>query len=257
MGVRLVGIVNVTPDSFSDGGRSFAPEDAYSAIIAQQRAGAEVVDVGAESTRPGAQPLSWQEEWKRLEPVLKLLPPKEERQFKLSLDSRHAETVERALAYGIEWINDVSGFSHAPMVRLAAGCGCKLVVMHSLGVPASREALMHPDADVVAEVLAFGRQRIAQLEGEGISRERIIFDVGVGFGKSAEQSVALMRGISAFRELGVGLLVGHSRKSFLPAWGLDVQDKDAATLEISRYLVAQGVDYLRVHDVRGHAELAA
>lgn len=249
MRTRLVGIVNVTPDSFSDGGRHFSARDAVAAIGALAKAGAAVVDVGAESTRPGAQALSWAEEWQRLEPVFAALP--KGRKVKLSLDSYHPQTVERALPH-IDWINDVTGFSDGLMVRLAAESACRVVVMHALTVPADAAVVLPPDADVIAELLAFGRRRIEALRKAGIDTARIIFDPGVGFGKTAAQSLRIVQEVAAFKALGVALLVGHSRKSFLKELGAD---RDAATLQVSRQLMAAGVDYLRVHDVAAHVAL--
>lgn len=254
-GARLVGIVNVTPDSFSDGGKAFMPKDAVAAIEEQRKAGAYAVDIGAESTRPGATSLSWPEEWSRLRPVFEVMPKDYGRQVKLSIDSRHPQTVQQALEYGMAWINDVSGFSDDMMVRVASQSQCKVIVMHSLTVPADPSVVFPPKTDVVKEVLAFGKLRIRNLVDAGIGKDRIIFDPGVGFGKTADQSVRLLRSITDFRELGVELLVGHSRKSFLSAWGSKAGDRDAATLEVSRFLAISGVDYLRVHDVAGHAAL--
>lgn len=251
---QLVAIVNITPDSFSDGGQAFSPLAALKAIEGHIEAGAHVVDVGAESTRPGAESLAWEEEWNRLEPVAMHLAGAVQGRAIISVDTRHANTVRSILPYGISWVNDVSGFSDPDMVDAVAGSDCRLVVMHSLTVPANQAVVMEEGCDVVAEVMDFAQRRIAALWAMGVGRERIIFDPGVGFGKTAEQSVALIKGISAFRALGVPLLVGHSRKSFLTAWG-GVRDRDLATLEVSRYLISQAVEYLRVHDVAAHVPL--
>ena len=253
---KLVAIINITPDSFSDGGDMFSPLAALNAIERAVAAGATVIDVGAESTRPGAQSLAWEEEWNRLEPVAMHMAGAVKGRAEISVDTRHAATVREILPYGISWVNDVSGFLNPDMVEVVVASQCRLVVMHSLTVPANSAIVLPADVDVVAEVLAFGQRRIAELWAAGIARERIIFDPGVGFGKTAEQSVALLKDIDIFHRLGVPLLVGHSRKSFLKAWDATL-DRDAATLEVSRYLVSQGVDYLRVHDVPAHAALRA
>lgn len=251
---KLVGIVNITPDSFSDGGDTFSPQAALAAVERLIRDGASVVDIGAESTRPGATPLSWEEEWNRLEPVVMHLAGAVQDKALVSIDTRHAQTVREVLPYGVHWINDVSGFTDPDIVEAVIQADCKLVVMHSLTVPANPEVVMPADCDVVAEVLAFAQGCITILEAVGIARERIIFDPGVGFGKTAVQSVALLRGIDAFRALGVPLFVGHSRKSFLSAWSGEA-DRDKATLEVSKYLISKGVEYLRVHDVAAHKAL--
>ncbi|NBX02754.1 MAG: dihydropteroate synthase [Alphaproteobacteria bacterium] len=248
---KLMGIVNVTPDSFSDGGNAFATEDALAAIEKLIADGADIIDIGAESTRPDATPLSQEEEWERLDGLFLLLP-KFAGKVVFSLDTRHAKTAKKAVSYGMPIINDVSGFSDPEMVKAVRNSSCKLVVMHSLSVPADKSIVLPENVDVVAEVLAWGRERIAALEAAGIARERIIFDPGIGFGKTAPQSLALVNGIERFAELGVPLLVGHSRKSFLAGIA---PDRDEATLAVSGYLALKKVDILRVHDVAAHRAL--
>jgi len=247
---KLVGILNITPDSFSDGGAFFRSQDALVHIKQLANDGAYIIDIGAESTRPGATPLSADEEWQRLEPVLKLLPQVNNVQF--SLDTRHAQTARKALAYNIHWINDVSGFSDLGMQQAVRNADCKLVVMHSLSVPADKNIVLSDSLDAVEEILGFAKHRIQELENAGIKRDRIIFDPGIGFGKTASQSWEIVRGIKRFEVLGVPLLVGHSRKSFLSSTSAD---RDAATLAVSRDLINQGVSYLRVHDVAAHARM--
>lgn len=245
---QLVGILNLTPDSFSDGGESFSPIDAVKTVCRHMEAGAEVLDIGAESTRPGATPIDSEEEWARLAPMLTVLPLGGDVQF--SVDTRHPETAERALDLGVDWINDVSGFSNPDMLAVVRDADCQLVVMHSLSVPADKNIVLPESVDPVQEVLHFARSRLKRLQNAGIDRDRIIFDPGIGFGKTVKQSRALIDRISEFHVLGVPLLVGHSRKSFLGEG-----DRDAATLAVSRQLIAAGVDYLRVHDVASHRAL--
>jgi 2-amino-4-hydroxy-6-hydroxymethyldihydropteridine diphosphokinase/dihydropteroate synthase len=243
----LVGIVNVTPDSFSDGGQNFAPEKAINAVLELIEQGASVVDIGAESTRPNATPISADEEWERLAPVLER---RAEFDALISVDTRHSQTAKKAIAAGVDWINDVSGFGAPDMVEAVKNADCKIVVMHSLSIPADKNVVLPEGCDVVAEVFGWALIRIKALENSGIKRERIIFDVGIGFGKIAAQSHELIKNIAKFKELGVALFVGHSRKSFLGA--NSVAEADQKTLEISRFLSAQGVDYLRVHNVQIH-----
>ena len=245
---KIVGILNLTPDSFSDGGQFFTPIAAIKHIMSLIAHGADVVDIGAESTRPGATPLTADEEWQRLEPVLKQLIAFPDIPF--SLDSRHAATVEKATAYGIAYINDVSGFGEHAMVAAVRKSSCKLIVMHSLTVPADKSVMMPESEDVVASLLAFAQKRIETLVAAGIAKERIIFDPGLGFGKSAAQSFTILRHIDQLKILSVALYIGHSRKSFLGA------DRDAATLALSQYLMEKHVGYIRVHDVAAHKQLA-
>ncbi len=245
--VELVAIVNLTPDSFSDGGKFADAAAALDALSRYIEDGATVIDIGAESTRPGATPVSAPEEWKRLEPVLSGLH--RIKGAAISVDTRHAETARRALDCGTDWINDVGGFSSPEMVAAVKNNHCRLVVMHSLSVPADTSITLPAGIDVAEALLGWARARIAALEAQGIARGRIVFDPGLGFGKTAEQSHAIVRDIKKFKALEVPILVGHSRKSFL---GKNI-DRDAATLSMSLALAAQGVDYLRVHDVAAHA----
>ncbi len=259
MRTQLIGILNLTPDSFSDGGQV---TDAAQAIERLIEDGADIIDIGAESTRPGATPLTPAQEWQRLEPVLhEVLPCFPQAVF--SLDTRHAETAARALSYPIHWINDVSGLADPAMVDAVRGSACKLVVMHSLTVPADPGRHLHEEADPVAELLHFARERSAELERQGIARERLIFDPGIGFGKTPLQSVEILRRIDELKACGMELLIGHSRKSFLklfssppPASGeTEWTGRDALTLGVSAYLYGKGIDYIRIHAVRPHAEL--
>jgi dihydropteroate synthase len=248
---KLVGIINVTPDSFSDGNRHFSPRDALAAIAKMAGDGADVIDIGAESTRPGATPLSYEEEWARLEPVLSELSSLS---LPWSVDTRHAATAQKALDLGAYWINDVSGFSDPAMIEAVKPYGCKLVVMHSLSVPADKAKILPADADVVAEVLVWAHTRIGYMTTQGIAKDRLIFDPGIGFGKTGPQSWHILESIDRFKELAVPILIGHSRKSFLAN---SEMNRDVATLEASRDLIIRQADYLRVHDVPAHRRLIA
>lgn len=248
---EIVAILNVTPDSFSDGGRNFSPQAAMNALAQFIRDGAHIIDIGAESTRPGAKPLTPAEEWQRLEPILTTLP---KTSVRFSVDTRHAENAEKALALGVHWINDVSGFSDPAMVAAVKSSDCKLVFMHSLTVPADLNIVMPESEDVMETLIRFATARIAALEAAGIARERIIFDPGIGFGKSAAQSLHIVNNIARFRVLGVPLFVGHSRKAFLTQLAVN---RDVATLVLSQQLAAHGVQYLRVHEVARHKQLLA
>lgn len=265
---NLVGILNITPDSFSDGG---AYLDTHSAVIQAEKMleqGAAIIDIGAESTRPGAMPLSPSEEWLRLEPVLRALPPSV--LSTVSIDTRHPQTAANALVFGVAWINDVSGFPQA-MIDIVRNSSCKIVVMHSLSVPADKTIVLPENVDVAAVVRDWFVEKLQQLEQQGISADRIIFDPGIGFGKTAAQSLELIRRAKELRVDGTALMFGHSRKSFLlchpevtrdPSWrqddkmdtpNLSIAERDEATCKVSAYLTTQGVDYLRVHNVAANA----
>lgn len=250
---QLVGIVNITPDSFSDGGQFFSPEKALQQIADLIKAGAEVIDIGAESTAPQAQPLNASDEWARLGPIiqslrdikkLSLIPPK------ISLDTRHSEIAMKALTMDVDWINDVSGLDDADMRNILAQSSADCVMMHHLAIPERRTHVLPRNQDPLKLVFDWAKSRIQLLETQGIPRERIIFDPGIGFGKMAEQSLLLIKHIQLFTTLGVRILVGHSRKTFLSLFtDMPFAERDIETTAMSIFLSNQPVDYLRVHNV--------
>ncbi len=253
---QLVGILNLTPDSFSDGGLYFSNKNAIRHLEKLVAEGADILDIGAESTRPGATPLVPEEEWERLRPIidyLKLHPSP----IPISLDTRNVATATKALESnaGIAWINDVSGFADPTMAALALRHKATLVVMHNLGVPADKNITLPEACNPVKEVLKWGKAKLAALMDAGISQSQIIFDPGIGFGKTAAQSLQIIDEISKFKVLGVPLLVGHSRKSFLDNFNnKEAKNREEKTHAISAYLAQQKVDYLRVHDIKGNKQ---
>lgn len=249
---HLVGILNITPDSFSDGGLYAGPESALARMKELAAAGAHVIDIGAESTRPGAMPLSPEEEWRRLEPVL--LRAKDSG-FRLSIDTRHPETARRALATGAaHWINDVSGAGDIRMIKAVADSEAKLVFMHNLGIPANPDSALPAGCDPVNAIYAWAEDKIAFCGKNGLAKDRLIFDPGIGFGKTAEQSWTLIRRAAEFKKLGVPVLTGHSRKSFLKFISdAPPAQRDIETHAVTAWLTLQNIDYLRVHDVAGNA----
>lgn len=254
---QLVGILNVTPDSFSDSGKFI---DVAAALLHAKKLiadGAEIIDIGAESTGPHAAAISEEIEWQRLEPVLKALMTDLSGMDiipKISVDTRHVSVAKKALALGVHFINDVSGLENTNMRQLIANETCDVVFMHHLTIPEDRSVFLPLHEDPVAAVYAWALKKILELEKNNISRERLIFDIGIGYGKTAEQSLALLKKIAVFKELGVRLLVGHSRKSFLTQFtSLPAEERDIETLILSLFLAKQEVDYLRVHNVGIHA----
>jgi dihydropteroate synthase len=167
----------------------------------------------------------------------------------LSLDTRHPDNAKRALDIGFGTINDVSGFNQRAMVDTVRGYSSKLIVMHSLSVPADKNIVMPDNIDVISELLHWTQARINQLIEANIARNRIIFDAGIGFGKTTAQSLDILARANELKTLGVPLYIGHSRKSCLG------EDRDTATFEWSQKLIASGTDYLRVHDVKSHKKL--
>ncbi len=247
---EIVGVLNLTLGSFSDGGSLRSQADVECSARRMIADGATVLDIGAESTRPGANPVSWQEEVERLESSLSVLSAlKRELHFKLSLDSRHPETVSWCLEkFPLDWINDVEGFSNPKMLEIAARSECDLVLMHSLGIPPRQDAVLPPDRDPIAELLAWGTERVGQLARSGISPRRIIFDPGIGFGKSPAQSLAIVLRARELNALATRLLMGHSRKRFLDLTGtIPASDRDLETALVTARIANSGVDYVRVH----------
>jgi 2-amino-4-hydroxy-6-hydroxymethyldihydropteridine diphosphokinase/dihydropteroate synthase len=261
---ELVGIVNLTEDSFSDGGRWLDPDRAIERATDLAKAGATVIDLGAESTRPGAKPISAAEEWRRLEPVLgELVARRSSAGPLLSVDTRHAATAARAAEAGANWLNDVTGFQDPAMIEVASRFDGDLVVMHSLVVPPVSGVTLPLDGDPLAFLLEWGRDRLATLSSRGVAVDRIILDPGIGFGKTAGQTIGIVGRIGELRELGARILVGHSRKSFLktlfarsetdPCW--NVADREHETFGMTVELARAAVDFIRVHDVVGNARV--
>lgn len=254
---ELVGILNVTQDSFSDGGQFNRPESLLQQAEQLVAAGATVLDIGAEATNPSATPLTPDEEWQRLQTVLPaLLQARSQFQITplISVDTRHPSTAKKALAMDVDWINDVSGLDDPEMRKLLVAGHARVVIMHHLGIPARKDCVLPLSQDPVEAVLDWGRNRIQQALDEGIAPEKMIFDPGIGFGKNATQSLLLLQHIGRFRELGIPLLVGHSRKSFFgllsPA---AAKDLDPETAALSWHLMKPPVRYLRVHNVAFHS----
>lgn len=250
---QLIGVVNVTPDSFSDGGLFLETDKAVQQALSLVYAGADIIDIGAESTAPHAKSLDAKIEWARLEPVLTALAAEKKRFLippKISIDTRHAEVAANALAFDIDWINDVTGFDDQAMQQVAANSKTDCVIMHHLSIPASRQHVLPRHQNPLTLIYEWAEKRLATLEKAGIARNRMIFDPGIGFGKVAEHSLALIKHINDFKKLGVRLLVGHSRKSLFSLFTHhDFSERDIETVTSAVYLANQSVDYLRVHNV--------
>ena len=251
-----MGVLNVTPDSFSDGGE----RESWSAIEphldAMIDAGVHIIDVGGESTRPGAQAISAETEWLRIESILRKLVIRRNAvplAPRISVDTYHADTARKALALGVDMINDVSGLSSPEMLELAKTSGADWIAMHSVSVPADSEQQLPMDSDSYRAVEQWLLERLESWDKAGLDLSRIIFDPGIGFGKNSFQSLQILRRADELRRHGLRLLVGHSRKSFLEhLTDGQILNKDLATLGVSLRLCEQGVDVLRVHNVPLH-----
>lgn len=245
-----MGILNLTGDSFSGDGRTFD-------LSATGLFDAHIWDLGAESTRPGAVAVGPEEEWRRLAPAMERLRElRSGRHFAplVSVDTRHAATAARAIEAGADILNDVSGLSDPRFNEILCSAECDYVLMHSLSVPADPQQILARDADPVREILAWSEAKLEVLERAGVARSRVILDPGIGFGKTAVQSMEIMKRIAEFHRLEVRLLVGHSRKSFLSQWTKEpFGERDPETLGISLALADRGVDIIRVHAPKLHA----
>lgn len=246
---KVMGILNVTPDSFSDGGRFLAPE----AALAQARAMAEaadVLDIGGESTRPGAAEVAVDEEVARTAPVIAALRDGG-LACPISIDTRKAVVARAALAAGAGIVNDVAAMSFDPeMASTVAESSAPVILMHALGTPATMQDDPRYE-NVLLDVYDFLKARIAVAEAAGIARDRIMVDPGIGFGKTAEHNLVLLRRLSLFHDLGVPVLLGASRKRFIGTIGQEsvAERRVAGSLAVALAGVAQGVQVVRVHDV--------
>jgi dihydropteroate synthase len=243
----VMGILNVTPDSFSDGGTHPDHDSALAAACDMVAAGAGIIDVGGESTRPGSAPVDAVEEAERVIGVVRSLS---KRGTCVSVDTRHAEVAVAALAAGAAIVNDVSGFSDPAMVRAAVGSDAGLVVMHMRGEPRTMQADPVYD-DVVAEVVEYLATRAGELVAAGVAPERISLDPGLGFGKTTAHDVELLRRLDELEALGFPVLVGASRKRFIgEITGVtEPRERVAGSIAVALDAVAKGATVVRVHDV--------
>ena len=246
---RLMGIVNVTPDSFSDGGQFDSATAAVEHALRLAEEGADILDLGGESTRPGATPVPLDEELRRVLPVVRDLA--RQTRVPISIDTHKAEVARQCLAAGAVIVNDISGLTFDPdMQRVCRESDCGVIVMHIQGTPQTMQADPRYD-NVVADVCHHFSRHLDDLEAAGIVRERIVLDPGIGFGKTAEHNLELLSHIASFHALGRPVLIGHSRKRFLKkVLGREVDERNAGTIGVSLALAAQGTDILRVHDVQ-------
>lgn len=245
---RIVGIVNVTPDSFSDGGRYVDPEAAVDLAMRLVDEGADIVELGGESSRPGATAVEAQEELHRVVPVLRRL--RAALAIPLAIDTYKPEVAQAVLDEGADLINDIYGVrGEGRLAEVVARAGAGLVIMHMKGTP--REMQISPRYDdVVGEVLAFLQDRVTFSEGVGVDPEAIIVDPGLGFGKRVEDNLALLRGLREFHRLGKPIMVGPSRKSFIgKVLDLPVGQRHEGTAACIAAAVLQGAAFVRVHEV--------
>jgi dihydropteroate synthase len=247
---RLMGVLNVTPDSFSDGGLHLRPEDAVARAEAMLQAGADILDIGGESTRPGAEPVPEAVERDRVLPVIAALRARGIA-APISIDTRNAAVARAAFAAGADLFNDVSALAHDPAsLAAAAKRGWPVCIMHAQGDPRTMQDAPAYD-NVVLDVADYLEARVAAAEAAGIPRARILVDPGIGFGKTVAHNLALIRGLAVLHGLGCGILFGASRKRFIGAVGgeQDPARRLPGSIAVALEALRQGAQVIRVHDV--------
>ena len=244
---KIMGIVNVTPDSFSDGGRHLAFEAAVAHARRLIEDGADMLDIGGESTRPGAAPVSEQEELDRVLPVIEKL---RDISIPISIDTYKTGVMRAALAAGASIVNDINALQSEGALEAVAKTTAAVCLMHKQGAPQNMQQQPHY-REIISEVSNFLRERISAAEAAGIARERLLIDPGFGFGKTLEHNLALLKNLQAFNLLDIPVLAGLSRKSMLGALtGREVGDRMAASVAAALIAVQRGASIVRVHDVR-------
>ena len=245
----IMGIVNVTPDSFSDGGKLVDQEDIVRHVSSMIDAGASIIDIGGESTRPFADPVAEEDELTRVIPAIKSIR-RQHKSIPISIDTTKSNVAQKALEAGADIINDISAFRFDPqMIDVAREYKSPIIIMHMQGTPSNMQ--VNPTYnDIISETIHFFQERINWLENNGILHSKIIIDPGIGFGKSLEHNLLILNNIEQYQCLECPVLIGHSRKSFISkVIDLRVDQRDQATAVISGILATKGVDILRVHDV--------
>jgi len=250
---KIMGILNVTPDSAYSGSRFYALDSAIAQGILLAQQGADILDIGGESTRPGATPVTLDEELNRVIPVITQLKTKIS--IPISIDTTKPEVAEHAIAAGATLINDVSGFRDPLMIKLAAQTNSDICVMHMQGNPETMQNMPSYPRGIITELLNWFEQKIEILLRHGISKNKIILDPGIGFGKTVADNLEILHNLPQFKELGFPVLLGLSRKSFMgKILGVSNNELLSATLAMNTIAIWSGVDYIRVHDVKEHKE---
>jgi len=245
---KIMGILNVTPDSFSDGGEFDSEASACLQAEAFVASGADIIDIGGESTRPFAKPVSEEEELQRVIPAIQAIRKKFS--IPISIDTTKAEVARQALAAGADIINDISALRKDPaMIELVQKTDVPVIIMHMKGTPGDMQVKPEYD-DVVQEIYEFFEERLSWLAEKGVDRRRITLDPGIGFGKKLSHNLSILKHLAIFKKLDCLLLLGHSRKRFIEdICGLAVGERDLPTAVVSALACQANVDIIRVHDV--------
>ncbi len=252
---KIMGILNVTPDSFFDGGKYIDTDRAVERALEMEKEGANIIDIGGESTRPFSEPVPLDEELKRVIPVIEKIRKKSD--IPISIDTRKSKVAEEALKRGANIVNDISGLRDDPeMVNVIKKFNAGCIIMHIRGTPKTMQENPYYE-DTVKEIKQELLERVNIALKTGIEKERIVIDPGIGFGKRVIDNLIILKDIDKFKELGFPLLIGHSRKSFIgKVLGKEnPEERLAGTLAVSSYLYLKKVDILRVHDVKETREV--
>ena len=244
---KIMGILNVTPDSFSDGGQFDSEASACSQAEALIVSGADILDIGGESTRPFAEPVSEEEELSRVVPAIRAI--RRSSSIPISIDTTKAEVARQALEAGANIINDISALrKDSDMLGLVQETSVPVIIMHMQGTPGDMQVKPHYD-NVVAEIIDFFQERLAWLTEQGVDPGRITIDPGIGFGKTLSHNLSILKHLAEFKSLGCPLLLGHSRKRFIAdITGLEPEERDLPTAVVSALAAGSGVDIIRVHN---------
>jgi dihydropteroate synthase len=244
---RVMGVLNLTPDSFSDGGSIVSPEEALDAVARMAEDGADFIDVGGESTRPGAEEVPEEEEARRVVPVVRAI--KRALAVRVSVDTMKANVAREALAAGADLVNDVSAFSDPAMPNVVRDARVPVIVMHMRGTPRTMQQDTGYD-DLLSSVIGFLRDRVQRALAAGIADDKILVDPGLGFGKSAAGNLRILRELRTLRSVGRPLVIGASRKSFIGSTlDLPVNDRLEGSLAVAAFAAWHGAHVIRAHDV--------
>lgn len=252
--MRLMGIINSTPDSFYEGGRDSSIDLAIRHALQMVDEGADLIDIGGESARPGSLPISESEELKRTLPIIAAL--RDHSPIPISIDTTKPAVARQALAAGATLINDINGFRDSEMVEVAVESDAELCLMHMLGTPKTMQIAPHYPDGLIPTLLQFFETQIEKLVSSGVDPKQIILDPGIGFGKTVDHCVEILLNIPTLKKLGFPLLIGLSRKSFISKIvGKPASELLSATIALNTIALRAGADLIRVHDVREHREL--
>ena len=245
----IMGIVNTTPDSFSDGGKFYSEEKAVNQAIRLEKNGAQIIDFGGESTRPGADKVKIEDELNRVIPAIQSFRSRKSDETLISIDTSKPEIAEEAIKNGAEIINDVTGFTNPKMLEVATNCDCGLIVMHMAGNPQNMQE--KPSySNVLEDIMKFFTEQLKRCEENGIKKERIIFDPGIGFGKTTEHNLDLLKSVRYLLSLERPIMIGASRKSFISKIlkTNDIKEREWPTVALTSYCRELGGSIFRVHN---------